>query len=62
MMLSNVLKSKRAIQVSMRIIDVFIQLRESLTSHAELRLVLPETKYVPFSENRNVPKMENNDV
>src|ERR1700751_701321 len=38
MMLSNVLKSKRAVEVSMRIIDVFIQLRETLANHTELRL------------------------
>jgi phage regulator Rha-like protein len=36
MMLSNVLKSKRAIDVSMRIIDVFIKMREMLSSHKEI--------------------------
>ena len=35
-MLSNVLRSQRAIQVSMRIIDVFILLRESINNNVEI--------------------------
>ena len=40
LMLSNVLKSKRAIAVSIRIIDVFVQLREAFLDNTELRLAI----------------------
>lgn len=36
-MLSSVLSSKRAIQVNIQIMKTFIQLREMLSSHKELR-------------------------
>ncbi len=42
--LSNVLKSKKAIAVSLKIIDVFIQLREILNNHTELRLEIEKIK------------------
>lgn len=54
MMLSNVLKSKRAIQVSMRIIDVFILLRETLANHAELRLEIEEIKKKMHNYGKNI--------
>ena len=54
MMLSNVLKSKRAIQVSMRIIDVFILLRETVANHAELRLEIEQIKKKVDSQNKNI--------
>ena len=44
MMLANVLKSKRATEVSMKIIDVFITLREHILSNAELREEIEEIK------------------
>ncbi len=37
LMLSNTLKSERAINVSIQIIRIFVKLREILTSHKELR-------------------------
>jgi len=44
LMLSNVLKSEKALTVSIRIIDVFIKVREMLTNHTELRLEIEEIK------------------
>ncbi|MEI6311716.1 MAG: hypothetical protein WCP57_05590 [Bacteroidota bacterium] len=35
-MLSNILKSKRAIEVSIKIIDVFIKLREMILNHKDI--------------------------
>ena len=40
LMLANVLKSGRAIQMSLRIIDVFVQMRETLLAHKEILLKL----------------------
>ena len=54
MMLSNVLKSKRAIEVSMRIIDVFIMLRETLANHTELRLEIEQIKKKLHNYGRNI--------
>lgn len=54
MMLSNVLKSKRAIAVSMRIIDVFILLRETLASHTELRLEIELIKKKLHNYGKNI--------
>lgn len=54
MMLSNVLKSKRAIQVSMRIIDVFILLRETLANHTELRLEVEQIKMKLHNYGKNI--------
>jgi phage regulator Rha-like protein len=36
LMLSNVLKSKRAVQMSIKIIDVFVKLREMLLTHKDI--------------------------
>ncbi len=54
MMLSNVLKSKRAIEVSMRIIDVFIMLRETLSNHTELRLEIEQIKKKLHNYGKNI--------
>ena len=48
--LSNVLKSGRAIEMSFRIIDVFVKLRQTLSDNTELRLIV----------ERIVKKTENN--
>jgi phage regulator Rha-like protein len=47
MMLANVLKSKRAIEVSIKIIDVFILLRETLSNHTDLRLYQSDLIFSP---------------
>ena len=54
MMLANVLKSKRAIEVSIKIIDVFILLRETLTSHTELRLEIEYIKKKVINHDKNI--------
>jgi len=54
MMLSNVLKSKRAIEVSMRIIDVFILLRETIANHTELRLEIEYIKKKVINHDKNI--------
>lgn len=54
MMLSNVLKSKRAIEVSMQIIDVFILLRETLANHTELRLEIEQIKKKLHNYGKNI--------
>lgn len=54
MMLSNVLKSKRAIEVSMRIIDVFILLRETLANHSELKLEIEQIKKKLHNYGKNI--------
>lgn len=54
MMLSNVLKSKKAIEVSMRIIDVFILLRETLSNHEELREEIEQIKRKLHNYGENI--------
>lgn len=54
MMLSNVLRSERAIEVSMRIIDVFILLRETLANHSELRLEIEQIKKKLHNYGKNI--------
>lgn len=52
--LSNVLKSKKAIAVSLKIIDVFIQLREILANHIELRLEVEKIKRKLDNQDKNM--------
>lgn len=54
LMLANVLKSKQAIEVSMRIIDVFILLRESITNHTELKLEIEHIKKKLHNQEKNI--------
>jgi len=54
LMLSNVLKSKRAIEVSLKIIDVFVALREHLTNHSELRKDIDEIKQRLGNQSKNI--------
>jgi phage regulator Rha-like protein len=42
LMLSNVLKSKRAIEMSIKIIDVFVEIREMLLTHKDILLKLDQ--------------------
>jgi len=42
LMLANVLKSKRAIEMSLKIIDVFVKLREMLLTHKDILLKLEQ--------------------
>ena len=54
MMLSNILKSQRAIEVSMRIIDVFIALRETIVNHTEIRLEIEQIKKKLNNYEKNI--------
>jgi phage regulator Rha-like protein len=54
MMLANVLKSGRAIEVSMRIIDIFIKLREMLLDNTELRLAIEKLEKKTENNSRNI--------
>lgn len=54
LMLSNVLKSQRAIDVSIKIIDVFVRLREALSSNAELRLAIEQIKRKTDNNTKNI--------
>ena len=54
MMLANVLKSKRAIEMSIKIIDVFILLRESLANNTELRLEIEYIKKKVINHDKNI--------
>jgi phage regulator Rha-like protein len=53
LMLSNVLKSDRAIQMSIKIIDVFVKLREMLLTHKDILLQLEklENQVIENSED-----------
>ena len=53
-MLSNILKSKNAIAVSMRIIDVFVLLRESILNQSELRLEIERIKQKLHNYGKNM--------
>ncbi|TWI91627.1 ORF6N domain-containing protein [Chitinophaga japonensis] len=44
LMLANVLHSERAIQVSIRIIEIFIKMREMLSSHKDILLKLEQVE------------------
>jgi hypothetical protein len=54
LMLSNVLKSERAIAMSIRIIDIFFKLREMLSSNTELRLEIEDIKKKVNNQNKNI--------
>ena len=41
-MLANVLRSKTAIQVSVRIIEIFVKMREMLSAHKDILLKLEQ--------------------
>jgi phage regulator Rha-like protein len=44
LMLANVLKTERAIQVSIRIIEIFVKIRELLLTHKDILLQLEKTE------------------
>lgn len=52
--LSNVLKSKRAIEVSTKIIDVFVQLRTMVLSNTEIRLEVEKIKKKVNNQDKNI--------
>jgi len=44
LMLSNVLKSERAVQMSIRIIEIFVKLREMLVLHKDVQLLVEQVE------------------
>lgn len=52
--LSNVLKSKQAIEVSIKIIDVFVQLRTMVLSNTEIRLEVEKIKKKVDNQDKNI--------
>lgn len=54
LMLANVLKSDQAVQVSIRIIELFVKLREMLVSHTELKLEIEKIKKKVDNQNKNI--------
>ncbi|MBP6532204.1 MAG: hypothetical protein KA285_02910, partial [Bacteroidia bacterium] len=44
LMLANIIKSERAIKVSIKIIELFVKLREMLATHTELKLEIEQIK------------------
>lgn len=54
LMLANVLKSERAIQVSIKIIELFVKLREMLVTHTELKLEIERIKKKVDNHDKNI--------
>ena len=54
LMVANVLKSKRAIKMSMRIIDVFIRMREMLSTHKDVLLKLEQLEKEVTNNNKDI--------
>lgn len=54
LMLANVLKSKRAIEVSIRIIELFVKLREMLVTNVEFKLEIERIKKKISNHDKNI--------
>jgi len=54
LMVANVLTSERAIQMSIKIIEVFIKMREALTDNLSLRLEIEEIKKKLTNHSKNI--------
>jgi hypothetical protein len=54
LMLANVLKSERAVQVSVRIIELFVKLRQILVTHAELKLEIEKIRKKLDNHDKNI--------
>jgi len=52
--LSNVLKSEQAVEVSIKIIDVFVQLRTMVLSNTEIRLEVEKIKKKVDNQDKNI--------
>jgi len=60
LMLSNVLKSEQAITMSIRIIDIFVKLREALTNHTELKLEIEQIKNAIAKQGKRQDNQDKN--
>jgi hypothetical protein len=54
LMLANVLKSERAVQISIRIIELFVMLRQMLVTHTELKLEIEKIKKKLDNHDKNI--------
>jgi len=54
LMLCNVLKSKQAIAVSIKIIDIFVRLREELQNNTELLLAIEQIRKKTDNNSKNI--------
>ncbi len=54
LMLANILKSEQAVQVSIRIIEVFVQLRKILLGNADLRMEIGQIKKKVDNNSKNI--------
>lgn len=54
LMLSNVLKSGQAVSVSIKIIDVFVKLRQALIDNTELRLAIEDIRKKTDNNSKNI--------
>jgi hypothetical protein len=54
LMLANVIKSEQAIQVSIKIIELFVKLREMLISNVEIKLAVEKIKKKLDNQNKNI--------
>lgn len=52
--LSNVIKSERATQMSIKIIEIFVSLREFLTDNLKVKLEIEEIKKKLANQNKNI--------
>jgi len=52
--LANVLKGDRATQMSIRIIEVFVQMREAITDNLNIKLEIEEIKKNLSNQNKNI--------
>jgi len=60
LMLANVLKSEQAVQVSIKIIELFVKLREMLVTHTELKLEVEKIKKKLDNHDKNIEIVINN--
>ena len=51
---TNIIKSDRAIQVSIKIIELFVKLREMLATHTELKLEIERIKKKIDNQDQNI--------
>jgi phage regulator Rha-like protein len=54
LMLANVLKSERGVQVSIKIIELFVKLREMIVTHTELKLEIERIKKKIDNHDKNI--------
>jgi len=54
LMLANILKSERAVQMSIRIIEVFVKLRELLLTHKDIQLLFEQVEKKLIKQDQKI--------